>query len=514
MTRACLVFATVVLSSFLGRAEDLGSVDFPTSGSEAAQQHFIRGILLLHSFEYPDARAAFQEARKVEPGFAMAYWGEAMTHNHPIWDQQDREDALAALELLGETSQQRLAKAPTERERDYLRTLDVLYGDGTKRERDLRYSEAMRQLHEKYPEDLEAASFYALSLLGTSAGERDFATYMQAAAVVEEVFDKNPRHPGAVHYLIHSYDDPIHAPLGLRPARVYAKIAPAAPHALHMPSHIFVARGMWDEVAESNLASWKAAEGGMHGYHALWWLQYAYLQQGRTKEARELLQRIYNDAREHSDTRAITHLARMRGAYLLETRQCRDSEVLAMEVDAARLSPEVAANHWFIETFCALRQSDKESATAIVEKMAASNEDVEAVSAAVKIPLLEAKAALAWAGGRHEEAIRLAREAAVLEDTIPFDFGPPAPFKPAHELLGEMLMEAGDYQDALAEFEKALRRTPRRVLALSGAAQAADALGLDKRAEETYQDLRAIWHRADHPLPTWRQVKEGRQPKQ
>ncbi len=189
----------------------------------------------------------------------MAYWGEAMTFNHPLWMEQDAGAARKALEKLAPTPEARLAKAPTEREKMYLSAVEALYGKGDKAANDKDYAEAMRRLHEKFPEDENAAAFYSLALLGTCEGKRDYPTYMKAAAVAEEVFAKNPLHPGAVHYLIHSYDDPVHAPLGMRAARVYAKIAPAAGHALHMPSHIFFASGMWEEAAASNEAAWKAS---------------------------------------------------------------------------------------------------------------------------------------------------------------------------------------------------------------------------------------------------------------
>ena len=230
----CLI--AVVFACALAAADhpELGKIDFPNSGKPAAQQAFIKAVLLLHSFEYSDAREAFQEVQRIDPAFAMAYWGEAMTHNHPLWRQQDREAALQALGKLASTPEARSARTPTDRERGYLQAVEVLFGDGDKVERDDLYSEAMRQLAERHPDDLEARSFYALSILGTAQGQREFSVYMRAGAVAEEIFDANPHHPGAVHYMIHSYDDPVHAPLGLRAARVYAKIAPAASHAQHM----------------------------------------------------------------------------------------------------------------------------------------------------------------------------------------------------------------------------------------------------------------------------------------
>jgi tetratricopeptide (TPR) repeat protein len=257
---------------------NLGHIEFPTSGSPPAQKHFVQGMLLLHNFEYDDAREEFQAAGKLQPDFALAYWGEALTHTYTLWMGQDLPAARAALQRLAPTPEGRRSKAPTEREKDYLDAVELLYGEGDKPARDRAYAEAMGRLHKKYPDDLEAASIYALALMGTCEGDRDFSIFMQAAAVAEEVFAKNPQHPGAIHYLIHAYDDPIHAPLGLRPARVYANVAGSASHAQHMPSHIFFALGMWDEAIAANEFSVAVADErrkhkglgpGQRNYHSL-----------------------------------------------------------------------------------------------------------------------------------------------------------------------------------------------------------------------------------------------------
>jgi len=240
-------FATAALAQ-----NDVGVVTFANSGAPEAQQSFLHGLALLHDFEYEDAAASFRAAQKIDPSFAMAYWGEAMTYTHPVWFQQDAAAARAVLQRLGVTPEERSAKAKTERERDYLRAVDVLYGFGTKDERDFKYAEAMRTVHERYPDDVDATAFYAVALLGTSHQGRDFPTYMRAAALLEEVLPSHPTHPGVLHYLIHCYDDPIHAPLGMRAARRYGAVAPNAGHALHMTSHIFIAMGMWDDVIDAN----------------------------------------------------------------------------------------------------------------------------------------------------------------------------------------------------------------------------------------------------------------------
>ncbi len=266
----------------LTHVDGLGSISFPNSGGAAAQAPFIRGVLLLHSFEYDTAAEAFRQAQTADPGFALAYWGEAMTYNHPLWQQQNREAALKALARLAPSADARAAKAPNDRERQYLGAVETLYGTGSKHDRDQAYMRAMARLSDTYPEDMEARAFYALSILGSRDGVRDFATYMRAAATVQPVLDANPDHPGAAHYLIHSFDDPVHAPLGLPAARKYSSIAPGAAHAQHMTSHIFLAMGMWDDVVKANVRASEVQDaeavkrGGRPGVcgHYTSWLQY------------------------------------------------------------------------------------------------------------------------------------------------------------------------------------------------------------------------------------------------
>ncbi|MGH9465481.1 MAG: hypothetical protein ACRD0X_07515, partial [Thermoanaerobaculia bacterium] len=327
------VLATALLAVWrAGAAEpELGRLDFPNSGATAAQEAFATGVLLLHSFEYDDAAAAFREAQAIDPGFALAYWGEAMTENHAIWVEQDLDGGRAALGKLAASSEERRAKAPTERERGYLEAVEALYGEGTKEARDRAYAAAMERLAAAYPEDLEARAFHALAILGTAQGARDFATYMRAAAVAEEVFAANPQHPGAAHYLIHAYDDPIHAPLGLRAARVYAAIAPAATHAQHMISHIFLALGDWTGNVAANEKALAVSEERLRrlglpqhdrSHHSLAWLAYGYLQQGRWAAARERLATMGADLEAAPGVpNHQWYYAHMRAAWLVETQR-------------------------------------------------------------------------------------------------------------------------------------------------------------------------------------------------
>ncbi len=521
------LFGSLLSGAVSAATEDLGRIDFPTSGSAEAQKRFLRGALLLHSFEFDDAAEEFREARKIEPGFAMACWGEAMTFNHPLWMEQDAESARKALDRLAPSSEARLAKAPTEREKMYLSAVETLYGKGDKAENDRAYAEAMRRVHEKFPEDENAAAFYALALLGATEGKRDFPTYMKAAAIAEEVFAKNPLHPGAVHYLIHSYDDPIHAPLGMRAARVYAKIAPAAGHALHMPSHIFFASGMWEEAAASNEAAWKASLDRAarkslgpddHNYHALFWLEYAYLQMGRYGDARKTLAAMEEDAKRSGSGRARSHRAMMRAAYVAETRRFDADVVRALSEDDER---GVAL---FAEGFAALAKGNREPAekalAAIGKEPAGSHHGASSTYAMGRasgagtdsVMTKELEALLASSKGDKERALALAREAAAAEDAMTFEVGPPVVVKPPHELLGEMLLKLGDAAEARVEFERSLARTPERAMSLLGLARAAAKSGDRAAAEDAYKRLAVVWRRADADLPELAEARGSAMP--
>src|SRR5690349_9626268 len=308
----------VLTFAFSAHAADLGTVAFSTSATNPkAQALFERGVAALHSFWYEEAADAFRAARELEPSFAMAYWGEAMTHNHPIWMEQDREAALAILKQLPK-------EAGTPREREWLAALDALYGEGDKHARDNAYERAMTVLAARYPDDLEAQAFRALAILGTiSRDAEDARKQIRAAAVLEPLLPRAPEHPGVLHYLIHAYDDPLHAPLGLRAAQRYARVAPAAHHALHMPSHIFLQLGMWNEAAASNEQSFAASKAWVEraklasskrDLHSLAWLQYIYLQQGRRDEAKRLLDEVTGDSPRELSTRT-----RMLSTWAVET---------------------------------------------------------------------------------------------------------------------------------------------------------------------------------------------------
>ena len=248
----------------------------------------------------------------------------------------------------------------------------------------------MRRMHDKYPADDEVTSFYALAILGTSHGGRDFSIYMRAAALVEQVYAKNPQHPGAAHYLIHAYDDPVHAPLGLRYADAYSKIAPSASHALHMPSHIYVAMGMWDESAAINERSVKAADArreakkldvDQRGFHALLWLVYSYTQQGRYDDARGILAQMEAAAKESGSERTRSHLALARAAWLIETRKWGEAKA---PVVAKGLPKDAAIAELFAIGFAAVRSGNRAGAANAMQQMAALMEEAPVNGAPVR----------------------------------------------------------------------------------------------------------------------------------
>ena len=487
----------------------LGRVELPNQGAPEAQAPFLRGLAALHSFWYDEAADLFREAQRIDPDFALAYWGEALTHNHPLWDQYDGAAGREALERLAATPAERAAKATTELERDYLETAEVLYdtSHADKAARDHAYSETWRRLHEKYPDDLEAKSFYALSLQGLPR-TGDARLHMRSGALMEEVFAANPLHPGAAHYLIHAYDDPIHAPLGLRAAEVYADIAPAANHALHMPSHIFVQLGLWPRVAASNIDAYEASVAWVErrdhplekrDFHSLSWLQYAYLQMGQFEKAAETIETIRPVAQASSEFRTRRSYNAMLAAQVVETGRVHQPG-LAFTADGLSDHGAGDGDHCatpsfgtggeltsFAEGWAAALTGDLEAARQAADSLEQLAGEDERPQQRTRRLLLAAL--LASAEGRGDEAIDLAAEALEVELSLRPPSGPPDTFKPAHELSGELLLAAGRHDEAAEMFRQSLLRTPKRTASVLGAARAAEALGQRDEAGKHYAQL-------------------------
>jgi tetratricopeptide (TPR) repeat protein len=509
---------TLVQADVAASETRMGTISFPNSGKAEAQESFIRGVLALHNFWFDEAEEAFEKAEEIDPGFALAYWGEAMSHNHPLWSQQDMPAARAALQKLGATRAERSAKARTEREKAYLEAVEVLYGEGDKLERDRAYSKLMGRMVERFSNDDEAKVLYALSLLGTvRPGDKGFARQMKSAAILADVQQRNPMHPGAAHFTIHSFDDPEHAPLGLRAADVYAQIAPEAPHALHMPTHIYVQLGMWDRVLASNEAAyaasvkWVERKGLSHtkrDFHSLEWREYGALQLGQYDKARDLVPLAEEVAAETGEGRIQVYAASMRARYVLESRRYEDLPL--PELPTAPVTEALAHgvygtlnNQLAVAGLSAahLGQYDKaEEAARRLRSVAQMRKD-GGTSAydvqPIEITAVEIEGLARFLKGDTQGGLERLLAATQLEEAMDPPSGPPSPIKPAPELYGEALLQAGKGREAQKAFETSLQRMPRRSLSLLGLARAAVASGDEETAAEAYGQLATFWAAAD-----------------
>ncbi len=458
----------------------LGVFSFPTSGTVEAQTHFHRGVGALHSFWYEEAVSAFREATQVQPDFLMGYWGEAMTYNHPIWQEEDLQAARKVLEGIPKN-----IKA-TPREHAYINAVRILYGEGSKEIRDRAYASAMEQIHQKYPEDLEAATFYTLALLGVAQHhKRGSKTYVKAGALALEIMKKNPQHPGAAHYAIHAFDDPLHAILALPAAQQYAQIAPEAHHAQHMPAHIFLQLGMWPESARSNQAGWDDSvawtrKAGLplsfRDYHSLYWLHYTYLQQGRFRGAKELIELKRQDMKnagittktnQSASTRNVSrYYDEMIAAYIINTEQWELAGVLMDSSQETVPPPSPLSN--FTLGFAGAMTKNSEGARALLEILppigepTASKTSTHHPKTIQDIRKFELAAAIQYSQGQHDNAITLLKKAIELENALPYPSGPPDTIKPPHEFLGEILLESGHLQGAKEMFDQSLSRYANR----------------------------------------------------
>ncbi|MEL7538169.1 MAG: tetratricopeptide repeat protein [Pseudomonadota bacterium] len=455
-----------------------GQTDFDATGAPEAHSEFLIGLLQLHNFEYADARNSFQRALAIDPEFVMATWGEALTHWHPLWPTSNIEAAREIMSRLGSTSSARIQQGQTERERDYLRTLEILLeGDDRQRARE-RYSDALLDLKTKYPDDLDAAAFYALSLLARSGGRKPFF-YMRAGAVTEEILDRNPLHPGALHYNIHSYDDPIHAPLGLRAARDYIKVAPSAVHALHMGAHIFYPLAMWDEGVGRNKLSFHEAVSRQSNpddryhpetFHSLSWLPYGLQQQKKYDEALEYIALIARQTELYPSFKmARMHYVEARASFIIDTEDW-DHPLSSVVIDHSDLSPYSQITDLYLAGVIALQRGDLESAESALSRMRNPQVPLTGRRTNVAPALLQMAltAQIAMAEGDHDAALRLLKRAADIETNWPLDVGPPQPVQPMAELLGDVYRELGNVSEARKAYELSLEKAPGRIRTLAG----------------------------------------------
>jgi tetratricopeptide (TPR) repeat protein len=473
--------------------EKLGTVDFPVScaGQQAA---FNRGIALLHDFWYDRAEQQFKDIAAADPKCAMAYWGQAMTIWHEIWDRPNEATLKRGLELVQKGQK---IGAKTQRERDYLNALAKFYHNPqteTFEQRVAAYSEAMAKLHEKYPQDHEAAAFYGLSLLA-AAPPRDttFANQKKSLALLNEQFVAVGDHPGVAHYIIHACDSPQMAADGLKAAQRYGEIAPSAPHAAHMPGHIFARLGMWQEDIQANLASVAAAEGaGSYGHelHAMDFLNYAYLQVAEDGKAREIVAKVQKmDPSAGHDMHGYLDMARagFPATYEIEMRHWK--EAAALDPAAASEPVNVAITYWAR----AVGSGHLRDAEAAKQNLAKYDEMVEAVKKSPKAYMAEymdtgrdeIRAWLAFAEGHGDEAAQIMRTVADKQDK----YGKGEVEIPAREMLADILLESKHPQEALAEYERAMTIDPNRFNELYGAARAAQMTNQPEKAEKYYAQL-------------------------
>ena len=498
MKRLLMVAVALTLLAGAPAAEaqfdSVGSLDFQTSGSAEAQQHFLRGVAILHSFGWKQAIAEFQAAQQLDPDFAMAYWGETLCYNHPLFGSPpDDENPRAVLKRLGETPEERLAKAPTEREKGFLGAVEILWGEGDYDDRRVAYMEAMLRLAEQYPDDDEVATFAAVATLSGARAldDRTFRYEVRAGSLALPVFEGNRDHPGAPHYVIHAFDDPIHAPLALPAALRYAEIAPAVAHARHMPTHIFIQHGMWDYVSNHNQHAYDAARdlwvpGDSVGdtVHPLDWGQYGDLQLGDYAKARTWIERLEMVVRESDgQARAVSTLPLMNARYVVETEEWN---VLPVTDDSSAV--ELLATG-----ISAVKTGDLATAEAAAEHLKGLAEGNQGN----QIMYRQVAALVHLANGEADEATALMDEALEITGRMRLPNGAASPVKPPYELYGEILLELGRPAEAAARFETSLERMSGRVRSVLGLARAAAQVGDHATAAEQYSTLLSTWQGRD-----------------
>lgn len=578
MTARGIVLAVALLVSAGGpQAQESSVIDFPTSGSPSAQALFIAGVTALHSLDYEAARDAFVAAQDAQPGFAMAYWGEAMTYTRPLTEGTASDRVRTALGKLAPTSTARLAKAPTEREKEWLGAAEKLAAasDSPGSARTGRvppeqaYADAMKRVAERHPNDIEARVFYALALLGTMENGRDAAIARRAAALLDGVLATHPQHPGALLYAIYAADDTGRSEAALKYADAYVQVAPSAAPALHLASRPYAARGMWDRVSTLNERA--ARSRGPQRLEALQWLVYSNVQQGQYVQARRVLEELEAAVRDTNTPDARAQLARARAAWLIETRKWADVKT---PVDPTEVPRDASAAELFAVGIAGLRSGNRAAAATAMQRLAALMEEAPVNLAPVRsspapssgsrpgitpvapgpkavlppgvtpispsapqgsrapqspeaplapmsgidrrVPQVMAQqleAMMLFSEGRREEAVVLARQAAVVESLMSVQAGPAAPVKPVNEQVGEMLMDLRRPKEAMEAFGLSLTRHPGRALSLLGLARSSAQSRDLESAQRAYSQLRELWKNADPALPELKEIATALGPK-
>lgn len=498
----------------------LGTVSFPVPSCAAAvQKPFERGVALLHSFWYEEADKQFQAVAAEDPHCAMAYWGQAMSLYHQLWDRPNAAKVKQGWELVQKAQ---TIGVKTERERGYIAAMAAFYQAGPGKwdyeAHATAYSKAMAKVYQANPADHEGATFYALSLLASEPeNDTSFANRKQAIAILNKLFEQDPDDPGVAHYLIHACDNPQFAQDGLKAARVYAQIAPASPHALHMPSHIFARLGLWQEDINSNLASIAAIKhnetgmhmGAEHQVHAMDFLEYAYLQIGEDAKAKAVVEELSTINAKDVDPSRTAYLNRARAhfpaMYALETRDWKGAMALqppsnaepynqaitywAQAVGAGHLH-DIAAARKAVDQFNAMLDATRKGDKPYIADGMSTNRD-------------EATSWMDFASGNNDEAVGLLRSVADKQDAL----GKGEVELPAREMLADMLLEMGRSQEALAEYERSMKVDPNRFNALAGAAHAAEMANQPQKATLYYAQLLKNCSTSDSDRPELARAK-------
>lgn len=506
----------------------VGRIVFPIGAAPAAQRAFERGVGYMHNFLYLEAIGHFRRARALDSSAVLASSFEALAWTYPVWNIQDTAKARAALRTIAPTREARVARARTARERAWMEAIEALYADGTpKARRDTAFADAMAALHAAHPRDPEAGAFHALALLGLNQGERDPTSYARAEAMADGVLRTHPRHPGALHYKIHAVDDPANAARGMAAARRYGDVAPGAHHARHMTSHIFIARGMWDDVVAANRRAVAAAP--RFSLHYLHWLVYGLLQQGRPREARAWTDSMLAFTRESGagGVMAQRGAAPLFAAAWVVDAEAWDDSLAHTRFDGAPLQPPARAIAWFHAGYAAARRANRpveqrpgsrvadrslaDSAIAALDQYAGALRAGRATARPGETPAAAAAEADVMAdlvraeqlagAGRRDSALAVLRAAAVRWESQPFAFGPPAVFVPPRERLAQALLLLNRPAQALAQADSAERMTPGRTQLLRVRLRALDDLGRHAEARRVAARLDSIYRAAEPGAP-------------
>lgn len=506
-----LIFSFLMLNQFsiaqhghTKNKDAVGKIDFPVSDNAEVQDQFNHALAMLHHMMYDHAEKEFKKIAEQEPHCAMAYWGIAMSHFHPLWHEPGKEDlkkGWEAIEKAGELTAEK-------KQKDYISAIEAFYKNwetAKHAERLANWENAQETLHQAYPDDTDAGAFYALSLITTAPkDDKTFSNQKKAGALLEELFVKAPEHPGLFHYIIHAYDNPLLAKNAVEIARGYDKLAPNVPHALHMPSHIFVRLGLWDDAIDWNTRSAAAAlENSLNGVvsihypHALDYLMYSYLQQANDKMSADVLSKINKDENYEDNVAAAYGIAAAQARFFLEQRQWLSASKLPVRLHSKfpwDKYPWTEAITYFARGLGSARINDltaAKDAVTMLDKLYESTMKAGQNYWAIQVDV-QSKTVAAWIAyseGKKEEALTLMKKAADLEDSVDKHPVTPGAVLPARELYGDMLLLSGKPNDALTAYASALEISPNRFNSLYGAGNAAQLAGDLNKAKSYYSEL-------------------------